>query len=209
MRKLMTSLAALAVAPALLSAMPCDPPRLELNWDFSVGTNGFTTQQCDSTAAATWSPGIDPLFEGFYLWGTDPGDFYPANADDSLLSPEFAVTPTAYLVEIFHWYDIAQGDGGNITVGDEVVVPLEGYPVDDLAVGCLAGQPGFRGQAGWGLSCLDLSAFMGQTVQLSFNFASDASGDARGWYLSFVRVGGDPAVATTPTTWSTLKALHR
>ena len=208
---LMVALATLslpAAAGAADAMIACDPPNYEYYWDFGVGTQDFTTDRCDERGAQTWRIGVDPLFEGLYLWATTPGGFYPNDAGDRLLSPEFAVTPSSSTVEIFHWYQIAAGDGANVSVGGVVLTPIEGYPAADLAVGCLAGQPGFRGNADWHFSCFDLSPFLGETVRLSFNFAADGSDNARGWYIAQARVGGTSSVATTPAPWSPVKALY-
>ncbi len=92
---------------------------------------------------------------------------------------------------------------------------MEGYPADEISGGtdwyswCVDGEPGFTGDSsGQIFSCFDLSAFMGEEIQLSFDFGSDSSGQDMGWAIFQVRVGGD-VVATGDATWSAVKGLYR
>lgn len=97
------------------------------------------------------------------------------------------------------------------------VAPPGGYPVDLLtsARRCLLGSteptpPPMKGWSGtfstspsdWRLAEVDLTGFLGQTVQVRFAFASDSSVVKRGWYVDdvLVQVGAgafaDPDTAT-------------
>ena len=71
-------------------------------------------------------------------------------------------------------------------------------------------QPGFSGHDPTNFfdSCFDLSAFIGEEVQLSFQFGSDGSVTFLGWYIATVYVGSD-VVATDGTTWTQVKGLYR
>ena len=57
-------------------------------------------------------------------------------------------------------------------------------------------------------SCFDLGAFLGETVQLSFDFGSDSSVNYPGWAIFRVSVGSD-VVPVDGTTWSAVKGMFR
>jgi len=62
----------------------------------------------------------------------------------------------------------------------------------------------------WIVDCWDLSAYMGQTIQVSFDFGSDSSVTYPGWYLAYVKVGTtEMALPTESKTWGSLKSLYK
>ena len=229
MKALLTILCVVAIASAAWADKPsqttdstanrveCPFDNVVYDWDFAVNDWGFATGPCDDGGVPTWEYGTsihwpDPI------WGTSlttDGEYYPNDAGESLISPSFVVDYSAYLVEVFHGYGIETGyDGGNLSVNGVVVEPMEGYPDDEISdsevyyAWCVDGEPGFTGEAYEVYSCFDLSAFIGEEVQLSFDFGSDSSVNVPGWYIASVRVGGD-VVANDGTTWSAMKVLYR
>ena len=59
------------------------------------------------------------------------------------------------------------------------------------------------------LDCFDLSAFMGEEVQVSFDFGSDSSVTYPGQYLLYVKVGAAGSTPTEGTTWGAIKGLFQ
>ena len=94
----------------------------------------------------------------------------------------------------YHWYDIdSASDGGivEISTNDGItwtqVTPELGYPCSALEPGsALSGQPAFTGNTGdsWEYQSVDLTPWVSfGEIWLRFRFASDASGEAPGWYI--------------------------
>ncbi len=80
----------------------------------------------------------------------------------------------------------------------------------DWTAWCVDFEEGFTGlDSGWLTSCFDLTPFMGQEVEVSFDFGSDDTFTEAGWYLAAVRVGSDQAVPTESRSLSTIKGLFR
>jgi len=94
-------------------------------------------------------------------------------------------------------------DGGNVSVvGGAVIPPVAGYPATIststfFTAWCVDNEEGFTGSSASGPSenwvdrCFDLSAYNGQTIQVRFDFGSDASVNYPGWYLASVKIGDD------------------
>ena len=228
MKTLLTILCVIAVASVawadkplqttdnIISRVECPFENIAYDWNFAESDCGFTTSPCDDGGLPVWEYGV-PDYWPDPLWVTVVEGDYPNDAGESLISPSFIVDESAYLVEIFHGYDIDPGyDGGNLSVNGVVVEPMEGYPDDEISgstdwyAWCVDGEPGFTYYSGGEAiySCFDLSAFMGEEVQLSFDFGSDSIYVLSGWGIGYVRVGSDE-VANDGTTWSAMKGLYR
>jgi len=189
------------------------------DWNFNDGDHGFTTTACDDDGAQVWVYGDLPNFPEFgAAWATNVGSNYPNDAGWGLLSPVFTVDASTMYMEMQHVYGIEPDyDGGNVKANGEVILPMDGYPVDEISAvdnyyaWCVDGQPGFSGFTGhadWVVSCFDLSAFLGQEVQLRFDFGSDATVNYPGWAMNYVRIGGN-TVATDEVSWTELKRRYR
>jgi len=184
-------------------------------WDFAQGDQGFTTGQCDTEGLPLWEWGTESVeFPAMNVWGTVLNGSYVSEAGESLISPWWLVDASNYLVQLVHYYDIETSyDGGNLLVNGVVVPPMNGYPDDELSdstsfyAWCVDGQPGFTGHdpVDFFASCFDLTEFVGQEVQLEFQFGTDSSVTYPGWYFASITVGSD-VVATEQTTWSAIKA---
>jgi len=228
MKTLLTILCVIAVASVAWAGKPiqsadnpidrveCSIDYVAFNWSFLESDWGFTTSPCDDGGVPAWEYGYWPAGD-VYCWGTGLENDYPSDAGESLISPSWVVTDYAYLVEMAHGYNTEDGyDGGNLSVNGVVVEPIGGYPDDEISdstsyyAWCVDGEPGFTGYSGpvYILDCFDLSAFMGEEVQLSFDFGSDSSVQDEGWAIFRASVGGD-VVANDGATWSAVKGLYR
>jgi len=198
--------------------VPCGLTAVVHDWDFATGPHGFTTAACDDQGAPVWEHGSTtyvPDAPGT-VWGTVLEGDYPTDAGESLVSPTFLVDATSYLVEIVHYYSLEYlWDGANVTVGDQVIAPLVGYPgtvniPQDWYAWCVDEEAAFTGvDVGWLTTCFDLSQYMGQEISLNFDFGSDDFGVEAGWYLASVRVGNDEAVPVQQQSFGEIKALFR
>ncbi len=100
-------------------------------------------------------------------------------------------------------------------VNGNVLTPVVGYPglisvPGDWYAWCVDFQYGFTGlDSGWMTSCFDLTSYLGQTIQVSFEFGSDDAFVEAGWYLASVKVGNDSPVSTEPRSWSSVKSNYR
>lgn len=187
------------------------------DWDFGASNQGFTRESCDGTGGVeVWAWGSESHFGN--CWGTVLAGNYVNNAGDALVSPSFTVTDGAVLMQISHMIDAENNyDGGNVVINGTVVPPMEGYTTQNLSTStsfyayCVDGDPAWTGRdQTWALhnTCFDLSAFMGQTINVKFQFGSDSSVAYAGWYIKQIKVGGS-TVPTEQQTWGTIKSLYR
>ena len=198
---------------------------VEHDWDFALGAHGFERQPCDGAGGAqvwAWGPATVAGAPA-NVWGTVLAGSYPNNAGDGLLSPPFTVTRNADLMEIWHYVHMENNyDGGNVTVGGQVIDPVDGYthPVISSSVSyyayCVDAEPGYSGNSAsgpaqeWVSQCFDLSAFLGQQIRVRFDFGSDSSVSYPGWYLGYVRIGSDePRVPNAEGSWGWIKSTYR
>ncbi len=238
MRTLLTVFAVLAMAggafagdPAIPgdqnhTPQPCNFTAVCIDWDFAVDPHGFTVGTCDPTGGLpVWQYGPDgsippPPSGAQDYWGTILNGSYPSNSGEGLISPPFTVTPNCFLMEVMHYYDIENNyDGGNVTVvGDpgNPIAPLGGYDAtistsSTYYAYCVDLELGFTDDtlSAWIVDCWDLSAYMGQTIQVSFDFGSDSSVTYPGWYLAYVKIGTNEPISTDPSTWGRVKSLYR
>jgi bacillopeptidase F len=196
----------------------CNLPSVAHNWDFSAGDQGFTHSPCDGTGGIpVWAFGTStiPGAPGT-VWGTVLGGSYPNNAGEGLHAPAFTVDNSSYLMEIYHYFDVETDfDGCNVKVNGTVVTPEGGYTgtistSTTYYAYCVDMQLGWTGHdATWRTDCFDLSAYMGQGVDVEFDFGSDSSVTYNGWYISYVKVGGQGGTPAIPSTWGAIKSLYQ
>ena len=189
------------------SRTSCNLGSIAINWDFNAGGQGFFAVECDEAATPVWQYGLPFVIDPpGYVWGTILNGDYPDDAGEGLRSPHFVVTEATRLLEIEHWVEAETGyDGCNVCAYvDEqldVLLPVGGYPAAEISpsgsyyANCVDGEPGWTGNTDphWRVDCFDLSALLGQDVQIQLDFGSDATNHYRGWYIAAIRVG---AVAT-------------
>jgi len=189
------------VAP--LSRVSCDLISVAHDWDFAVSDQGFTTTTCDLTGgepAWEWGTTTVPGAPGT-VWGTVLDGNYPTNAGQGLLSPVFDVTPTSDYMEILSYVHTETNfDGVNVKVNDTLLQPTVPYDATissstSYYAYCVDNQPGWTGSGStgpsqnWVQQCFDLSAYLGQSIQVRFDIGSDSSVTYPGWYLGYVRIG--------------------
>lgn len=222
----------------VLMADECPPPPEEngsqcnfdevcYDWDFAVSDHGFVGAPCDADGLPVWQYGAEMTIPGApgNVWATALNGSYASNSGEGLLSPPFdVVAGQCDWMEIKHyvhteWFSPTSPiyDGCNVTVNDVVIHPLEGYDgVAGTAPHCVPGEDVFAGNSSngpsrtWGQSCFDLSEYVGQTIQVRFDFGSDGSVTYPGWYLSYVKIGaiGNP-IPIEESTWGRVKSLYR
>jgi len=221
----------------VLAADECPPPPEEdgshcnfaeicYDWDFAVGDHGFVGAPCDADGLPVWQYGAEATIPGApgNVWGTVLNGDYAVNSGEGLLSPPFEVVPgQCDWMEIQHyvhteWFSPTSTiwDGCNVTVNDIVINPLEGYDGVAGPPHCVADEEVFAGFSSngpsrtWGRSCFDLSQFVGETIQVRFDFGSDGSVIYPGWYLAYVQIGaiGDP-IPIEKNSWGRVKSLFR
>ncbi len=189
--------------------VPCDLGPVAVDWDFSIGDQGFTTIDCDNGGLPVWEWGAASSIPGApaHVWGTVLTGDYPNDAGQGLVSPRWTVDESSWLVEVWHYFDIESDyDGCNLSVqpGGYLWEPMGGYTIPAISTDpyyyawCVDGEPGWTGSSGgWRVDCFDVSEFMHQQIAIEFDFGSDASVTAPGWYISRVRIGapGPPSAA--------------
>ena len=135
-------------------------------------------------------------------------------------TPSFTVTPDCYLMEILHYVQVETNfDGGNVTVNGTVIPPTDGYPATISTstayyAYCTELEQGFTGNSttpseAWTRRCFDLTAYIGQTIQVRFDFGTDSSVTYPGWYLAYVKLGGLTANPVEQSTWGNIKSSYR
>jgi len=196
----------------------CDMQSVAHDWDFTAADQGFVPATCDATGGLpvwAWGASTIPGAPGT-VWGTVLAGSYPSNAGDGLHAPAFTVGNDSYLMEISHYFDMETNfDGCNVKVNGDVVSPDGGYTgtistYTTYYAYCVDMQLGWTGHdQQWRTDCFDLSAYMGQSADVEFDFGSDSSVTYPGWYLAYVRVGGQGGTPADEATWGGIKSLYR
>jgi hypothetical protein len=151
-------------------------------------------------------------------FGNGMGNGYPNNANASLImEPVTLDAPASFHFD--HWarmeYDADQmddhyWDGGivEISIDDgesfEQIFPVGGYPhriTANPASPFLPETPCYGETDGWEAAEFDLSAYVGETVQLRFRFGSDQFVRDEGWYIDNIKI-----VYQQPSSWTWLAA---
>jgi hypothetical protein len=173
------------------------------DWDFTMGDHGFEVHRCISAAEPVWEYGVTDFphtEEPGAAWVTNLDGPYSDGAGHGLHSPIFLVTEKTMLVEVTHYFEIEPiHDGANVLIDGEILMPSGGYtteepPEGNAAAGCVGADPRWTGtlRGGWRIDYFDLHDYLGEKVNLAFNFGSDEFPEKgyHGWTLRRVRVGG-------------------
>jgi len=197
----------------------CELTVVTYDWDFAQGDQGFMPAVCETGGMPVWEYGVEANPEvplDVACWGTILNADYVNDSGDGLLAPLFTVTDSAYLMEVSHWLDIETNyDGCNVSVNGTVIEPYTVYPATlststNYYAFCVDMEQGWTGHdIMQSLDCFDLSAFMGEEVQVSFDFGSDSSVTYPGQYLLYVKVGAAGSTPTEGTTWGAIKGLFQ
>ena len=164
----------------------------------AIYRDGFEGPESDFHGDNDWQRGTPTsgpgrAHSGFNAWATNlDGDYSIGPLLSSLMSPAIVVDSGAVLT-FWQWYSIeALFDGGNVKISAddggswEMITPVGGYDgvVSDLFQNPLGGQQAFYGASGdWTLETFNLAPYADSIVMIRFDFGSDVSTVAPGWYI--------------------------
>jgi cysteine-rich repeat protein len=114
----------------------------------------------------------------------------------AVITPDIDLSgTTAPVLTYWQWVEFGgPNDGGILRVTDTIasqtydVVPVPAYNGTAGGMMGIGGEPGYVGDmsgSGWHLVTVDLTAYVGTTINITFDFASDfmTSAPGAGWYL--------------------------
>jgi hypothetical protein len=162
--------------------------------DFESGANGWTHGGTfDEWELGNPAYGPADVHSGDNCWGTDLDNTYENYADCWLKSPLIDLTDLAcaYLsFWVWNWVE-DQNQGFvydplwlDITTDGETFYPLCSH------MGGVNDNPAIPDVGGWTMLALDLTKYLGETVQIRFRFESDAADVQPGSYIDDVHVYG-------------------
>jgi hypothetical protein len=189
--------------------------------------NTYTVIPCDGASCWEWGPPVgipevscDDVPVTNVLGTVLTGD-YPADAGEIAVVGPFPISvDDCYCMEICHYYDIQTDyDGGNVKVSTNggtswtLVTPAGRYPdVTYYSPRCVPIEPAYTGHPEFAFirDCFDLSAYDGMDILVGFFFGSDGSQGYPGWYIKWVKIGGEaPPVPVDGASWGSIKSLYR
>lgn len=167
-------------SPADWTFPPGFPPIILPVWDWGNATSG--PMNCHSGTGCVGT-GVG----GNYDASTAIMGAAVATGDIDLTTATAPIT-----LSYWQWINFAPTDGGYVSVGGTQLfnpsVPYNGvipgfpFPPDiDAWMGDMSGM-------GWHLVTFDLSAFAGQTIQISWNLSGSSVGTHPGWYIDDILV---------------------
>lgn len=142
-------------------------------------------------------------YSGAKCWGTVLDDYYRENSRSRLTGPAISIENLAVSRVLFYFYHFYETevlfDGGNVKISKDggniwsLLEPEGGYPVHNIWA--LDNEPGFSGSSGaWTYSFFDLSDYIGEAIEIRFDFGSDGATEFPGWYVDDIAV-----VANSPS----------
>jgi hypothetical protein len=151
--------------------------------DFEGGIGDWTVDSLTSNWMYGIPSGAPGAHSGANVWGTALMGNYLAFAYDWLMSPTVDVPSSTSSVTLNFWHFYTfQASGGDWQDCSTLWIST-----DDGISWILMDH--FRANNGaWSLATYDLSAYAGQSVRLAFQFISDRSGGALGWYIDDVEI---------------------
>ncbi|MCD6101650.1 MAG: choice-of-anchor J domain-containing protein, partial [Candidatus Cloacimonetes bacterium] len=167
--------------------------------NFELDDGGYTSNNPSGWQWGHATAGPPSAHSGENLWGTVLNGNYIDNASWTLDTPDVTLTSAVSTLMFYHWYNTENSwDGGNVKISTDggttwtVIIPEGGYP-DDSIVG-LGGEPGYTANSGgWVVAVFDLADYIGETVQLRWDFGTDSSVHSYpGWYIDDVILGINP-----------------
>ncbi|PJB21246.1 MAG: hypothetical protein CO114_06360, partial [Euryarchaeota archaeon CG_4_9_14_3_um_filter_38_12] len=135
---------------------------------------------------------------GTYCWATNTqGGYINQDGFEHLISPTIDLTLVKNAkLTFWQWYGTRLRDGGNIKISTDngdtwsLLTPDGGYPYSSV-IG-LDSEPGYSGSSsGWAQVTGDLSSYVGDIINIKFNFGSSYSvteSVLAGWYIDDVKV---------------------
>jgi|GEM_PF-2286647 len=187
-----------------------DPRVGDYCWDFEDGPEFTTVGPADDWQWGTPINGPGGAYSGSKAWGTVLDGEYSNNSQSRLMTPPLDLTFGGSRLElrIMSWLvtDTASVcDGGNvkmITATDTtLLVPdtTQGWPYNAGSFcpgnAWIPGQDGLCGSRPGEDLVFDLTSWTGQTgARICFDFGSDGSVTADGWYIDGIVIWGDPSL---------------
>jgi hypothetical protein len=142
------------------------------NWQIGVPTSGPNSAHSGTNCAGT-------VLSGNYSW----------NMDTRLISPLFTVpTISSPKLSFWQWYSF-------VNAGGYVEIKAGTNRWQTISVTNMSSGSASVTSGGWINTAIDLSAYVGQTVQIAFHFFSGGSGwgNAPGWYIDDITFPNNPA----------------
>ncbi|MFH1278035.1 MAG: hypothetical protein ABIK65_06630 [Candidatus Eisenbacteria bacterium] len=209
---------------------PCGPSPFVCDvFDFNDSDNGVITAPCGGASVWQWGALSNPDVPSVacndvtvtnVLGTVVNGDYGNLAGETAVLGP-YSLGENCFCLELCHYYDTENRyDGGNLKISTDggmtwtLLVPSRLYD----AVGytyqpCVPGEAVFTGHqfaTTWLTDYFDVSNYVGQDVWLGFHFGSDSSvGSYAGWYIKWVKFGGDGPTSTQDKSWGGVKSLFR
>lgn len=178
-------------------------------WDLEASNFGLDNN------GSGWAWGTDAVAGAHsptHVWGTVLGANYVNCGNYRLDMPPVSLAHLdSARLTLWHWYDIEPSgptvdyDGANVKIAPfgtenwQVLQPVGGYP-QGAGYTCnpIQGEPAYNGTSGsWLQATFDLSAYLGQTVEIRFHLGTDQGVTRRGWYLDDLALLGWHSVQPT------------
>ncbi len=206
--------------------VPCCPfPTTCVTLDYNISENGFVTKPCNGAAAWHW--GVPPVGVPTTACDGVPVTnllyaLLPVSAGESVIVGSFDITAICYCLELCHFYDLESNyDVGNVKVSTDngvtwtLVTPFGGYDGINTSTSypspCAYNENAFTGTSTTFVrDCFNLTEYVGQTILVKLDLGTDsyATSDL-GWYIKWIKLGGEEQSPVAPSTWGAIKAMYR
>jgi hypothetical protein len=210
--------------------VPCSPfPYTCRVFDYNLGPNGFVAQPCGGVPAP-WQWGVPvgiptTACDGVpmtHVLATNLAGPYPVSFGESVIVGVFDITAECYCIELCHYYDFETNwDGGNLKVSADggltwtLITPFGGYDGINTSTyypcGCVWNQEMFTGTSTTFVrDSFNLLDYVGQSVIVRLDAGSDSySTTDLGWYIKWIKLGGEQQSPVESATWGAIKAMYR
>ena len=182
--------------------------------DFELDNGGFI-------ADGDWEWGIPDTgpahaHSGERVWATKLNQDYSIGPKRSaLITPAFDLRGFSNVtLKFWQWYDIEyRYDGATVNLSLDsgqtwrVIEPIYGYDaqINNTSANPLADKWAFTGISnGWILAYFNLDEYIGESVQIRFDFGSDLSQVKSGWYIDNVVICDEKALLKPPVNLTVL-----
>jgi hypothetical protein len=194
--------------------------------DFNLDDGGFITQPCGG--APVWQWGTPTLIPPIacddvpvtHVLGTIIGANYPASGGEIAMVGPFFIDEFCTCLELCHYYNTEAGfDGANLKISTDggitwtLATPNRGYDQAlYTAPPCIPGEQAFSGhqfQGAFLRDCFNISQYVGQEIWVGFFWGSDSSVQYPGWYIKWLKIGGEEGSPTEDSSWGSIKSMYR
>jgi len=204
----------------------CPFPFVCYEVDFNLDDGGFVTLPCGGAPVWQWGtpPEIPPIacddVPMTHVLGTIIGGDYPASGGEIAMVGPFFIDEFCTCLELCHYYDTEPSyDGANLKISTDggitwtLATPNRGYDQNTNASPlCIPSEPAFSGhqfQNAFLRDCFNISQYVGQTIWVGFFWGNDSSIQYPGWYIKWLKIGGQEGTSTEDSSWGSIKALYR